>query len=71
MLRVIHDIAQAEHEAGAGRLHDAQRILDFASQPQRLLVDNENVRREHFGSVTNDGSAQLQDFGDVHVQTER
>ena len=44
--RRIHHVAQAEHQRGAPRLQEGERRLEFAAQPQRLLVDDEQVGLE-------------------------
>jgi hypothetical protein len=42
--RIIQDIPQAQHQAGTARLQGLKRGLEFATQSQRLLVNDEQVR---------------------------
>jgi hypothetical protein len=56
---------------GPGGFHDAEGVVNFTAQSERLLVDDEQIRRERFGRVTDDGRAQLEHFGDIHVETQR
>src|SRR5882672_11172036 len=69
--RLVHHVAQPEHQARALTLQHLQRVEHLAAQPDRLLVDDEQVRREDLGGVLDDRGAQQQRFGDVEVQVER
>jgi hypothetical protein len=68
---LVHDVAQAEHAARAAGAEQLERRAHLAAQPQRLLVDQEQVRGEHLGGVVDDRAADLEGLVDAQAQVER
>ena len=69
--RLVHDVAQAEHEARAALLQHQQGLAHLAAQAERLLVDQEQVRVEDVGGVADDRAAHRERLLEVEVQLER
>ena len=68
---IVHHVAQPQHETGPACLERFERALNLPAQTEGLLVDDEDVGREHLGGVPDDGGAHPQHLGDVDVQAER
>jgi hypothetical protein len=69
--RLVHHVAQPEHQARAAALEHLQRLQELAAQPDGLLVDDEHVGLESLGGVLDDRSAHRHRLADVEVQVER
>ena len=66
-LRIIHHIAQTEHQSRAARLQHLQGLQHFATQADRFLVYYENVGPEYLGRMPNHGRAHREHFSDIDV----
>ncbi len=66
--RLVHHVAQAQHQPCAPLLQERQGVQDLAAQAQRLLVDQKEVRVEDVGGVLDDGAADVERLLDVDVQ---
>ena len=65
--RLVHHVAQAEHEQLALLLQEVQRRLDLAAQAERLLVDEEDVGLEDPRRLQDDGRADRHQVLDRHA----
>ena len=68
---IVHHVPQTQHETGSSRPQVLERAQYLSAQAKWFLVDDEDVGREHFGCVPNDGGTHSQHLPDVHVQAER
>src|SRR4029077_16844469 len=69
--RIVHYIAQSENERRAPRPQQVERGPHLAVQPERFLVDDENVRVEDVGGMADDRGAHRERLLDVDMQVER
>ena len=69
--RLVHHVAQPEHQARAAALERLEGGQHFPPEADGLLVDDEQIRVENFGRVLDDRRAHRQHLGDVEVQVER
>ena len=68
--RLVHHVADAEHETAAGRLQIVESRHDLAAEARRLLVDDEDIRPESLGGLENEGLAQADRLVEAHVEVE-
>ncbi len=69
--RIVHDVAQAEHQRRAAVLQQPQRRPDLAAQAERLLVDDEQVGTVDVGGVADDAGAHLERMFDADPKVGR
>ena len=69
--RIVHHVAQAEHDRGAARPQQVEGWAHLAAQPQGLLVDDQDVGIEDIGGVAHDRRPHRQGFFNIDVQVER
>ena len=69
--RIVHDVAQAQHQRRAALLQQAERRQDLAAQAERLLVDDEQVGTVDVGGVADDAGPHLQRVLDADPQVGR
>ena len=68
---IVHDVAQAEDESAASAPPEPpERAPRLAEEPERLLVDEEEVRLEHPRGVLDDRGAEGQRMIEVHVEVQ-
>ncbi len=54
---LVQNVAKAQHEAAAPRFQEMQGLRDLAPNPERLLVDEEEIGIETFGGLPDEGRA--------------
>ena len=69
--RIVHDVAQAEHQRRAAVLQEPERRADLAAQAERLLVDDEEVGAIDVGGVADDPGAHLERMLDADPEVGR
>jgi hypothetical protein len=68
---IVHHIAQPEDERRAARPQQVERGPHLAVQPERFLVDDQDVGIEDVGGMADDRGAHRQRFLDVDMEVER
>jgi hypothetical protein len=69
--RIVHDIAQPEHQGRAAVLEQPQRRADLAAQAERLLVDDKEVGPVDIGGIADDAGAHLERVFDADPKVGR
>ena len=69
--RLVHDVAQSEHDRRAAPAQELEGRTHLAAQAQGLLVHDEEIGIENVGGVLHDRGAHLQRFLGRDVQIER
>ncbi len=68
---IIHDVAQAQHQAGAPPLQHAQGFLDLAAQTQRFLIDDDHVGGEDIRRMLDDLGPHMNGLFEIYAKVQR